>query len=214
MEGIQVRRHRTTAVLGSAMIGGTGTLIGLMATGKLTLDTGWGRTTHRLGPLTWTIDAPREMVWQQFTAPYLGTIPRGMRDSLSIIDRGSDVVVASHRSDLGWYTAETVEVVGFTEPETIRFRHLRGPVPHAVEEFSLEELEENLTRLTYEGEIGLDWWLAGSLAARYAVVPIWIETVRGHVESSIEAVGDRVDARRRRAERQNGVQFTAAISDT
>ena len=89
--------------------------------------------------LTWTIDAPREMVWQQFTSPYLGAIPRDMRDSLSVIERGSDMVIASHVSDLGWATAETVEVVSFSEPETIRFRHLRGPVPHAIEEFRLGE---------------------------------------------------------------------------
>ena len=86
--------HRTTALLGTALIGGVGTLIGLMATGKLTLDTGWGRTTHALGPQTWTIDAPRDMVWQQFTSPYLGAIPRSMSDSLSVIERGSDMVIA------------------------------------------------------------------------------------------------------------------------
>ncbi|MFV2039692.1 MAG: SRPBCC family protein [Acidimicrobiales bacterium] len=191
-----------TVLLGAALVGGTGTLMGLMATGKLTLDTGWGRRTHALGPLTWTVDAPRELVWQQFTSNYLGRIPRDMRDSLRLIQRGSDMVVASHRSDLGLYTAETVEAVGFDEPERIRFRHLRGPVPYAVEEFRLDEIDENTTLLTYEGELGLDWWIAGELAARYAVVPVWLDTVTAHVEASIAAVTERAEARRRRAARK------------
>lgn len=202
-----------TLALGGALVGGAGTLVALMATGRLTLDTGWGRTTHDLGPLTWEIDAPREMVWQQFTSHYLGRIPRDMRDSLDVVERGEDLVVAAHHSDLGLYTATTVEAVGFEEPERIRFRHLRGPVPHAVEDFVLTELEGDRTRFTYTGELGLDWWIAGDLAARLAVVPIWIDTVTSHVETSIAAVEKRAASRRRRAAGASA-QDTDATTET
>jgi hypothetical protein len=198
-----VSSRPTTALLGTALVGGAGTLLGLMASGKLTLDTGWGRSTHHLGPLAWTVDAPREMLWQQLTGPYLGAIPRDMRDNLSVLERSSDFVIASHRSDLGLYSAETVEAVGFSEPAQIRFRHLRGPVPYATEEFRLEVVDHSTTRLTYEGELGLDWWLAGRLTARHVVVPIWLNTVNSHVESSVAAVTKRAEARRRRASRSN-----------
>jgi len=184
-------------------VAGTGTLAGLMATGKLTLDTGWGRSTHELGPLTWTIDAPRDLVWQQFTGPYLGSIPRDMRENFDVVEHGSDLVVAWHKSHFGRFAAETVEAVGFEEPHRIRFRHLRGPVPHAVEEFRFEELDEATTLLTYDGELGMDGWMAGSFAARYAVIPIWLEVVTEHVDATVEAVTDRAAARRRRAQRKS-----------
>lgn len=206
----------TTLALSGALGGGVASLVALMATGRLTLDTGWGRTTHALGPLTWEIAAPRAMVWQQFTGHYLGRIPREMRDSLQIVERGEDLVVAAHHTDVGPYRAVTVEAVGFEEPERIRFRHLRGPVPHATEEFVLEEIDAQSTRFTYTGEIGLDWWFMGDFAARLAVVPIWTDAVRGHVEKSIEAVTERAQARRRRERRGDpgSAQGDSASSDT
>lgn len=197
-----MRPRPATVLLGAALAGGAATVVGLMGAGKLTLDTGWGRSKHPLGPVSWTVDAPRELVWQQFSSTYLGSIPRDMRDNLAVVERGSDLVVAWHRSTAGPYSAETVEAVGFEEPERIRFRHLRGPVPYAVEEFRFDEVDGETTLLTYEGEIGLDWWQVGRLAARYAVVPVWMNIVNEHVESTIEAVTERAAARRRRAERR------------
>ena len=47
-----------TKLLGAALVGGTATLVSLMARGRLTLDTGWGRTITALGPITVTIAAP------------------------------------------------------------------------------------------------------------------------------------------------------------
>jgi hypothetical protein len=160
--------------------------------------------------VSWTVNAPRELVWQQFSSTYLGSIPRGMRDDLAVVERGSDLVVAWHRSHMGPYSAETVEAVGFEEPERIRFRHLRGPVPYAVEEFRFDEVDDETTLLTYDGEIGLDGWYAGRLAARYAVVPVWMGIVNEHVESTIEAVEKRAEARRRRAGRAGRAERQAA----
>jgi hypothetical protein len=34
-----------------------------MATGRLHLDLGWGRSLHQLGPLAMRIEAPRELVY-------------------------------------------------------------------------------------------------------------------------------------------------------
>jgi hypothetical protein len=192
----------TTALLGAALVGGFGVAIGLMGAGKLTLDTGWGRSKHALGPISWTVNAPRELVWQQFSSTYLGSIPRDMRDHLAVVERGTDLVVAWHKSEMGRYSTETVEAVGFEAPARIRFRHLRGPVPHAVEEFRFDEIDAETTRLTYDGELGLDWWGAGRLAARYAIIPIWNNIVTEHVETTIEAVTKRAESRRRRAARQ------------
>lgn len=195
----------STVLLAGALAGGAAAALGLMGAGKLTLDTGWGRTEHRLGPVGWDIAAPRELVWQQFSSTYLGTIPRDLRDSVAVLERGSDLVVAWHRSVMGPYAAETVEAVGFEEPERIRFRHLRGPVPHAVEEFRFDEVDGESSHITYEGVLGLDGWGVGSLFARRVVVPIWMGIVTEHVESTIEAATKRAQARRRRAQRRAAV---------
>jgi hypothetical protein len=48
----------------------------------------------------------------------------------------------------------------------VGFRHLGGPVPHAVEEFVLEETDSG-TVLRYSGEIGIDFFILGRIAARY-----------------------------------------------
>ena len=191
----------TTLALAGALVGGAGTLLGLMATGRLTLDTRWGRSLHQLGPVTWTIDAPRDLVWQQMTSQYTGRIPRDMRDSLEIDERSDDMLIARHYSDLGGYTTETTEVINIDEPNTVRFRHLRGPVPHAVEEFRFEAVDDKTTRLTYEGELGIDGWALGRLAATAAVVPIWMDTVVSHVEEALANVDERMAARRRREAR-------------
>lgn len=191
-------------VLAAVLVLGVATLVMLMAKGWLTLDTGWGRTTHRLGPLVVSYDAPCELVFEQLSAPYLGATPKDLRDKLEVVDRGADLVVAAHHTDLGWYTATTVESVGFDPPERITFRHLRGPVPHAVEEFRLRPIDGDRTELTYQGELGLDWWFAGWLAARYWVRPVWERQVASHLEGVKPTVEERARRRRAREQRRGG----------
>jgi hypothetical protein len=48
----------------------------LVVSGKLTVDTGIGRTIRPLGPIERTIAAPRETVFDIIAAPYLGKTPR------------------------------------------------------------------------------------------------------------------------------------------
>jgi hypothetical protein len=164
----------------------------LVATGDLTLDTGVGRRVRPLGPLSVTIDAPRDTVFDVIAAPYLDRTPRALAAELEVLERGSDMVVAAHRTPIGWgMVATTVESVRFLRPATVSFRLLRGPVPHVVEQFALSE-DPGGTRLDYTGELGTDfaslgaWW--GELVARR-----WVATVA----TSLERI--RVEAERRAA---------------
>ena len=152
---------------------------------------------HRLGPIIVTIDAPRELVFEQLSAPYLGRPPRAVAETIEVVDRGSDMVVARHLSKVGWWTAETVESVRFEAPERISFRHLRGPVPHAVETFELSE-HDGETELVYRGELGIDFWVFGRLAGRLWVTPTWLSIVEGHLAATKSAVEARAGAHRRR----------------
>jgi hypothetical protein len=133
-----------------------------IASGAITLDVGIGRRTRRLGPLTADIAAPRELVFDLIAAPYLGRTPRAMQDKLQVWERGSDLVLAAHRTPIGGgLVATTVETVRFTRPERVDFRLVRGPVPHVVEEFLLTDTD-GATRLDYHGELGTDGWAAGA----------------------------------------------------
>jgi hypothetical protein len=179
----------------AASLGGLG--YRLVVSGELTLDTGVGRTMRPLGPLIVAVAAPREIVFDVIAGPYLERTPRAMAGEITVLERGSDMVLAAHRTSVGArLVATTVETVRFTGPGTIDFRLVRGPVPHVVERFALHD-DAGATQLEYTGELGADFWVAGrvwgSLVARK-----WEATVRSSVDR-IRAEAERRAAVDRRA---------------
>ena len=76
-------------------------------------------------------------------------------------ERGTDMALAAHFTPVKCRTATTVETVRFRRPERIDFRVVRGPVPHVAESFLLVQLG-NETELTWQGELGTDFWAVGS----------------------------------------------------
>jgi uncharacterized protein YndB with AHSA1/START domain len=133
----------------------------LTVRGALTLDLGIGRRVRPLGPIRRDIAAPRETVFDVIAAPYLKRTPRAMREKLDVLERGSDMVLAAHFTQVGaGMTATTVETVRFERPERISFRLVRGPVPHVVETFELRKRDGG-TEFVYQGELGTDLWAIG-----------------------------------------------------
>jgi hypothetical protein len=162
-------------LVGAGLVAGLTTLsaaagyLGLI-TGAVPIDLGVGRRVRPLGPSTVVIRARREVVFDVIAQPYLGRATRAMREKVRVLQAGSDMVLAAHRTPIrGRLVATTVETVRFTRPERVDFRLVRGPVPHVVEEFVLTE-RDGSTELTYRGELGTDlgpagqWW--GDLVAR------------------------------------------------
>jgi hypothetical protein len=180
----------TTAVLaggGVAAAGGVGAYLGLVS-GAMPLDLGVGRRTRRLGPLTVDVEAPRELVFDVIAAPYAQRAPRALREKVEVLERGSDMVLAAHRTPIrGRLVATTVETVRFTRPERVDFRLVRGPVPQVVEGFVLSEAEAG-TRLEYDGELGTDLWRLGQawgdlVADRWErVVAASFQTIKAEAE--------------------------------
>jgi hypothetical protein len=168
----------------------------LLAMGRLHLDLGWGRSVHELGPITIRIAAPRELIFEVISAPYLGRAPRG--SGIEVWARSDAMVVAAHHTKLRFYTARTVEVVEFQPPARVGFRHLLGPVPHAVEEFRLEEVDRG-TELRYGGELGIDFFVLGRLAGRHWVRPQWERTVSEHLDDVKQRAEQRARAHEARA---------------
>jgi hypothetical protein len=169
----------TVGALGALLIALIAGMFLLLAMGRLHLDLGWGRSIHELGPITVGIGAPRELVFEIIAAPYTGRTPA--ESGIEVLARGEDLVVATHHTRVHFYTARTVEVIDFEPPTRVSFRHLTGPVPHAVEEFVLEESGGG-TELRYGGELGIDFFILGRIAGRYWVRPQWERVVRDHLE--------------------------------
>jgi hypothetical protein len=134
------------------------------------------------------IDAPRQVVFDLLAAPYLGRQTRAMAEKIRVLERGTDMVLAAHRTPVrGPLTAVTTETVRFTPPERVTFRLVRGPVPHVTEAFELTEHGPR-TRVNYHGELGTDLWALGHalgslVAARWErAVHASLEAVRAEAE--------------------------------
>jgi hypothetical protein len=178
------------ARLALAALGATG--VGLWAglvRGSLTIDVGIGRTVRPLGPLTWRIAAPRELVFNVLSAPYLERAPRALESKLRVLERGGDMVLAEHYTPVGPLVTTTLEAVRFEPHERVHFRLLRGPVPYVVEQFALRDVDDG-AELEWSGELGTDLWGLGRLWGA-AIAARWETAVR----TSVEAV--RAEAERR-----------------
>jgi hypothetical protein len=160
----------------------------LIAAGELTLDTGIGRSLQPLGPVVFEIAAPREIVFDVIATPYLGRTPRALSDELEVWERGSDMVLAAHRTPVKCGSTTTVETVRFERPGRIDFRVVRGPIPHVVESFVLEDAELG-SRLRWEGELGTDFWQLGWWWGRRVALQ-WERAVR-HSIAAVTAEAER-----------------------
>jgi hypothetical protein len=170
-------------------------LVWAWLSGRLTLDLGWGRSTHPLGPIEVMVDAPRDVVYEVVAAPYLGHTPRELRGELEVLERGVDLVVAAHHTRLSRFTSTTVESVRFQAPERISFRLLRGVAPSVTEEFTFEETDGG-TAFRYRGELAIDFWVLGRMAGRRLVAPTWERVVRRHMAHVKEIAEGRGNGRR------------------
>ena len=177
-------------LLGSGLVTG---LYALVVRGDLALDVGVGRRVRALGPQEIHIHAPRDVVFEVISGPYLRT-PRAMRAKLEVLERGADMVLAAHHTPVAFgLTATTTETVRFEPPGRIEFRLVRGPVPHVVETFELRE-EGEKTELVYTGELGTDLWALGE---RWGVLVArsWEKTVAASLASTKEEAERRAGRR-------------------
>lgn len=179
------------------MLGLIGAAIGawrayrLLAGGAVTIDVGVGRRVRGLGPVSWEIEAPREVVFDVIATPYLGRTPRALEAKLRVWERTPDMVLAAHFTEVKGRTTTTVETVRFDRPARIDFRLVRGPVPHVKESFVLDVTEAG-TSLTWEGELGTDFWAVGAWWGD-RVATAWERAVR----TSLQAVREESERRAR-----------------
>lgn len=160
------RLAASVAAAGTVAGAAVGGYVGLV-TGSLTLDLGIGRQIRPLGPISLVIAAPRQTVYDAAAAPYSLRPSRALQAKVQVLERGSDMVLAAHRTPVGGrLTAITVETVTFDPPREIRFRLLRGPVPFVEETFTFTEHDHATTTLIYQGTLGTDLWAVGQAWGR------------------------------------------------
>jgi hypothetical protein len=178
------RRAGIAAAVGVAALSGAS--LGVMR-GSVTVDLGVGRRMRPLGPRRIPIAAPTEVAFDVVASPYLGRTPHALAEKMTVLERGSDMVLAAHFTPTRWFTSTTVETVRFERPHRIDFRLVRWPVPYVVETFSFHDRDAGC-ELAYTGELGADlwavggWW-AGVVARRWqAVVDASLESIRSEAE--------------------------------
>ncbi len=186
-------RFLAAAALGGVALGA----YVLVVRGALTLDLGLGRSIRPLGPFSWSIAAPRELVFDVISAPYLGRTPRALEHKLRVLERAEDMVLAEHFTPVGPLVTTTLETVRFERPERVHFRLLRGPLPYVVETFELRETADG-TSLEYSGELGTDLWALGRVWGM-ATARVWEATVRRSLDAVKAEAERRATATRRRA---------------
>ena len=148
-------------------------------------------------PITFQIEAPRDLVFEIITAPYTGRTRSG--SGIDVLARSDELVVAAHHTRVHFYTARTVEIVEFEPPRRVGFRHLAGPVSHAIERFELDE-SGGRTELRYTG--GGDRLLRPRQARGAPLGPAqWERAVREHLETVKDSAEQRAAAHRAREPR-------------
>lgn len=180
------------ALLAAGAIAAGRRVFRLYTAGAITVDLGVGRTVQPLGPLSWRIAAPREIVFDVVAAPYLGRTPRALEGKLEVWERSDEMVLAAHFTPVKCGVTTTLETVRFERPGRIDFRVVRGPVPHVTESFVLTPVDGG-TELTWEGELGTDLWRPGAWWGR-RIVRQWERAVRESLEP-IRTEAERLAAR-------------------
>jgi hydroxyethylthiazole kinase-like uncharacterized protein yjeF len=196
-----VKRLLTAALAGTAtVVAGRGGYR-LLAGGELTLDLGVGRRQRPLGPIVQEIAAPPEIVFDVIAAPYLGRTPRALGDKLEVWERGSDMALAAHFTEVKCGTTTTLETIRFRRPDRIDFRLVRGPVPHLSEAFLLRP-NDGGTVFTWQGELGTDGWGIGAWWGD-RVARAWTHAVQASLPAIQAEAERRATSRRHRPENLN-----------
>ena len=86
-----------TEPIAAAACGMAGAGYYLTVTGKMTLDTGWGRRIRPLGPFAIKIAALPTVVFDVIAAPYLGKTLQTMAGRLRVLERGAPADTAAAR---------------------------------------------------------------------------------------------------------------------
>ena len=133
--------------------------------------------THRV-----LIGAPREMVFQKMSSFGRGRLKGDNSESCRVISRDGNTLIAEFKTRAGPFSYTTIEQVTLEPPDRIIFKHLKGPLHYAWEEFVFNDVDGD-TELIHNGEFIWHWfpligWLSGILYTR----PTFERAVARHMQ--------------------------------
>ena len=97
------------------------------------------------------IKAPRDMVYEKMTSFRGGRLQGDNNESSRVISQDGNDIVAEFKTKAGPFTYTTLEEVKLEPPDRITFRHVKGPLHYAREEFVLNDVDGD-TELVHSGE--------------------------------------------------------------
>ena len=134
-------------------------------------------TTHKI-----LIDAPRELVFQKLSSIGRGKMKDDNNESSRIILRNENSIIAEFRTKAGLLTYTTIEQIELFPPERITFKHLKGPLHYAEEEFIFNDVDGK-TELVHNGEFIWHWFpIIGRLAGLLYTKPTFEKVIAKHFE--------------------------------
>lgn len=147
----------------------------------------------RMKPAEAHIHADRRLAFEVLTA--FGASSSAEKANPRVLSKENGRLLVefhSHYKSLlgGEKTVKTVEWVTLSPPERIDFEGVRGPLAFLRDRFSFTE-EGNCTRLRYESEFGLRWWLLGWLISTLLVKPILRRFMRNHMREMKATIEER-----------------------
>ena len=128
------------------------------------------------------IKAPRELVYQKMSSFGRGRLQGDNNESSRVISRDGNSIIAEFKTKAGPLTYTTIEQVNLEPPERITFKHLKGPLHYAWEEFAFSDVDGDM-EITHRGEFIWHWLpVIGWLGGRLYVKPMFEWVVEKHMQ--------------------------------
>lgn len=136
------------------------------------------------------IQAERHRVWQYITTFGSGDDGSAMSSRILSNDNGKMLVEFKTAVPLPFGLKKvflTVEQLTLHEPELVEFEEVEGPFTSRREHISLQQRESG-TKILYEADFVVGWWLAGWLLGILLIKPALKKAVRRHLAEIKHAI--------------------------
>ncbi len=128
------------------------------------------------------IKAPRELVYQKMSSFGRGKLQGDNNESSRVICRDGNNIIGEFKTRAGPISYTTIEQVTLEPPDRIIFKHLKGPLHYAWEEFVFNDVDGD-TELMHNGEFIWHWFpLLGWLSGIFYTKPMFERAIEKHMQ--------------------------------
>ena len=143
------------------------------------------------------IKAPCEMVFQKMPSFGRSRLKGDNNESSWVLCRDDNHLIAEFKTKAGLFSCTTIEEIHLERPKRITFKHLKGPLHFAEEEFVFTDVDGD-TKMEYRSEfIWHRFPVIGWLAGRLYTKPMFERTARKHMEQIVVPCEERTSPQAR-----------------